>query len=571
MLVDVPLSHLDRPFSYRVPEALAGQVHLGSRVKVPFGGRRRVDGWVVGRAAELPADARDLLRVVSPIPVFGPAELELLRWVADRYAGTVVDTLRLAVPPRVAAVERTTPEAERTAPSSANPASTSDPHAPASVPGASDLHPPASVPGASDLHPPASVPGASDPHPRVLGPPVGERSRRPRMVSAVVHSPSPASPDPRAPAATDPLVELVGAGRPGAVYWRPLPGEDRGARITALVEAALERGRGAIVVTPEVAAGSAVGDAVRKAFPDAADLASDLSDRRRYRAWAELRRGRRLVPDPGPPAPAATASTLRGGPIKWAQHCGDCSQRRVHRALAAQRSGDVLAVHQHLDEGVPDRLAGFEGHELTELLAAAGELVVPEIAARAHVEILPDLSSSKSAHSTPYSNRTPSAISCSSRRSITHFSILKSGTPKPDISTPDALKRALLAVKTIAYSDSASGVYVSTEMFGKLGIADEMKDKARKIPATPVGEIVARGDAEIGFQQMSELKPVEGIDIVGPLPDELQKITVFSASIATVSKEPDAGKALIKFLASPAARPEIVKSGMDPIPAGATN
>ena len=142
---------------------------------------------------------------------------------------------------------------------------------------------------------------------------------------------------------------------------------------------------------------------------------------------------------------------------------------------------------------------------------------------------------------------------------------VKSGTPKPDISTPDALKRALLAVKTIAYSDSASGVYVSTEMFGKLGIADEMKDKARKIPATPVGEIVARGDAEIGFQQMSELIPVHGIDIVGPLPDELQKITVFSAGIASASREPEAGKALIKFLASPAARGEIVKSGLDPI------
>ncbi|XIA64789.1 extracellular solute-binding protein [Bradyrhizobium sp. TZ2] len=148
---------------------------------------------------------------------------------------------------------------------------------------------------------------------------------------------------------------------------------------------------------------------------------------------------------------------------------------------------------------------------------------------------------------------------------------VKSGTPKPDISTADALKRALLAVKTVAYSDSASGVYVSTEMFGKLGITEAMKDKARKIPATPVGEIVARGDAEIGFQQMSELKPVEGIDIVGPLPDELQKITVFSAGIASVSKEPDAGKALIKFLASPAARPEIVKSGMDPIASGTMN
>ena len=147
---------------------------------------------------------------------------------------------------------------------------------------------------------------------------------------------------------------------------------------------------------------------------------------------------------------------------------------------------------------------------------------------------------------------------------------VKSGAPKPDISNADALKRALLAVKTVAYSDSASGVYVSTELFDRLGIKEAMQGKARKIPATPVGEIVAHGEAEIGFQQMSELLPVAGIDIVGPLPDELQKITVFSAGIATVSKEPDAGKALIKFLASPAARPEIVKSGMDPI-VGATN
>ena len=148
---------------------------------------------------------------------------------------------------------------------------------------------------------------------------------------------------------------------------------------------------------------------------------------------------------------------------------------------------------------------------------------------------------------------------------------VKSGAPKPDISSADAVKRALLAAKSIAYSDSASGVYVSTEMFEKLGIADAMKDKAKKIPATPVGEIVAHGDAEIGLQQISELKPVEGIDIVGSLPDELQKITVFSAGIATVSKEPDAGKALIKFLASPTASAAIIKSGMEPIPVGATN
>jgi molybdate transport system substrate-binding protein len=148
---------------------------------------------------------------------------------------------------------------------------------------------------------------------------------------------------------------------------------------------------------------------------------------------------------------------------------------------------------------------------------------------------------------------------------------VKAGAPKPDISSADAVKRALLAAKSIAYSDSASGVYVSTEMFQKLGIAAEMKDKARQIPAEPVAGVVARGDAEIGFQQISEMLPVPGVDIVGPLPPELQQITVFSAGIATVSKEPEAGKALISFLASPAARDAIVKSGMEPITAGATH
>jgi molybdate transport system substrate-binding protein len=148
---------------------------------------------------------------------------------------------------------------------------------------------------------------------------------------------------------------------------------------------------------------------------------------------------------------------------------------------------------------------------------------------------------------------------------------VKAGAPKPDISSADAVKRSLLAAKSIAYSDSASGVYVSTEMFQRLGIADAMKDKAKKIPAEPVAGVVARGDAEIGFQQISEMLPVSGVDIVGQLPPDLQKITVFSAGIATGSKEPDAGRALIKFLASPAASAAIVKSGMEPIPAGATN
>jgi molybdate transport system substrate-binding protein len=145
---------------------------------------------------------------------------------------------------------------------------------------------------------------------------------------------------------------------------------------------------------------------------------------------------------------------------------------------------------------------------------------------------------------------------------------VKAGAPKPDISSADAVKRALLAAKSVAYSDSASGVYVSTEMFQRLGIVDDMKGKARQIPAEPVAGVVARGDAEIGLQQISEMLPVKGVDIVGPLPPELQKITVFSAGIATGAKEPEAGMELIKYLTSAAARDAIVKSGMEPIPAG---
>ena len=133
---------------------------------------------------------------------------------------------------------------------------------------------------------------------------------------------------------------------------------------------------------------------------------------------------------------------------------------------------------------------------------------------------------------------------------------------KPDC--VEAFKQALIAAKSIAYSDSASGVYVSTELFQRLGIADELRAKSREIKSERVGNVVARGEAEIGFQQISELLPVHGIDFVGPLPPELQKITVFSAGIAVTAKEPSAAKTLIEFLASPASVAAINKSGLEP-------
>ena len=110
-------------------------------------------------------------------------------------------------------------------------------------------------------------------------------------------------------------------------------------------------------------------------------------------------------------------------------------------------------------------------------------------------------------------------------------------------------------------------MYVSTELFQRLGISDQVKGKSRVIPGTPVAESVARGEAEIGFQQVSELLPVAGVDFVGPLPPEVQKITVFSAGVVAGSKVEAPSRTLIKFLASPAAFRAITSSGLEPIPA----
>ena len=145
--------------------------------------------------------------------------------------------------------------------------------------------------------------------------------------------------------------------------------------------------------------------------------------------------------------------------------------------------------------------------------------------------------------------------------------MIEQGKAKPDIRTPDALKQTLLNAKSVAYSDSASGVYVGTELFKRLGIADDMKGKARMIPAEPVASVVARGDAELGFQQISELLPIAGADLVGPLPPEVQKITVFSAGLTANANQPEAGRALIAFLASAAAAPALKRAGLDPFPA----
>jgi ABC-type molybdate transport system substrate-binding protein len=143
---------------------------------------------------------------------------------------------------------------------------------------------------------------------------------------------------------------------------------------------------------------------------------------------------------------------------------------------------------------------------------------------------------------------------------------VRAGAPKPDIGTVEALVRTLREAESIAYSASVSGTYLSTELFPRLGLAEEMKPKSRRIESERVGAVVARGDAELGFQQISELLPIAGIDYVGPLPDEVQRVSTFSAGIATHSRNPAAARALIEFLASAELEPLIERYGLDRAP-----
>jgi len=143
---------------------------------------------------------------------------------------------------------------------------------------------------------------------------------------------------------------------------------------------------------------------------------------------------------------------------------------------------------------------------------------------------------------------------------------VRAGAPKPDIGTIEALKRTLLEAKSIAYSASVSGQYLTTELYQRLGIADEALSKSRLIGGGErVGAVVARGEAEIGFQQISELLPVPGITHITPLPPEVQKVSVFSAGVAASTSDAELAHSVIKFLTSSEAASAITKSGLEPI------
>jgi len=147
--------------------------------------------------------------------------------------------------------------------------------------------------------------------------------------------------------------------------------------------------------------------------------------------------------------------------------------------------------------------------------------------------------------------------------------VVRAGATKPDIGSVEAFRNTLLAATSIAYSDSGSGTYLSTKLFPKLGIADQIAGKVRKVRGPPSGEpvaaVVARGEAEIGFQQVSELIHVPGIYFVGTIPAEVQPEIFFAGALTSTVQQPEAATALIRLLASQEAAPTISKAGLMPL------
>lgn len=161
-------------------------------------------------------------------------------------------------------------------------------------------------------------------------------------------------------------------------------------------------------------------------------------------------------------------------------------------------------------------------------------------------------------------------VSANSRTDLAQSRIamaVKAGAAAPDISTMEAFRKTLLAAKSVAWSDSSSGVFLQNVLFPRMGLDGLMKRKGRMIPGEPVGRAVARGEAEIGFQQLSELKPIAGVTVVGLIPAAAQKTTVFSAAVVARSGHPDLARALIAYLASPEAAQVIQNTGMEKVEA----
>ncbi|WP_460044701.1 substrate-binding domain-containing protein [Pseudomonas sp. S2_H01] len=144
--------------------------------------------------------------------------------------------------------------------------------------------------------------------------------------------------------------------------------------------------------------------------------------------------------------------------------------------------------------------------------------------------------------------------------------VVKQGAAKPAIATDAELKDVLLKARSVAYSDSASGVYIENELFKKLGVQDQVGPKGKMIERIPVASVVAKGDYELGFQQVAELLPVPGVTFVGKIPENVQSVTRFAAGIPRNAEHPQQAKALLEYLSSAKAQAQVQSTGLDSVP-----
>ena len=232
-------------------------------------------------------------------------------------------------------------------------------------------------------------------------------------------------------------------------------------------------------------------------------------------------------------------------------------------ATTAQAAEVKLIGSAAVKEAVIDLIPAFEkasGHKVTSLWAGT-EAITKRISGGEVVDVV--------LIAAPNIDKLIAAgkLAAGSRADVAKSGIgvaVRAGLPKPDISSGEAVKNAVLAAKSVAYSSGPSGFYLA-DLFRKMGIADQIKDKVKQTPSgVQVGEVVARGEADLGFQQVSELLHRKDIQYLGPLPSDIQHVTVFSAGLHSAAPQPDAAKALVKFLTGPEAGASIRKTGMEP-------
>jgi len=142
---------------------------------------------------------------------------------------------------------------------------------------------------------------------------------------------------------------------------------------------------------------------------------------------------------------------------------------------------------------------------------------------------------------------------------------VRKGSPKPDIGSAGAVRSALLGAASFAYSASMSGSYVASGLLSKLDLPEEVSRRGVRVTGEPVGIVVARGEAALGFQQVSELLPIEGIDVIGPLPAEIQQLSILSIGIPVTTKDAAGSRALVAYLLSDDVRPDLVGAGLGAI------